>query len=105
MERVRPVEESGSQEKNRHEQQRHADGAAPTVRFVGERSLQPGFQYSIPRCAITPFSYACFTCFISVTVSAISTMLGWALRPVRITWTIGGFCLSVSTTFAGSSMP
>src|SRR5258706_7192665 len=38
----------------------------------------PGTQYSIPFCAITPFSYACFTCRISVTVSAASTNVGCA---------------------------
>src|SRR5438477_2576451 len=32
-------------------------------------------QYSIPLFAVTPFSYACFTCRISVTVSPISTIV------------------------------
>src|SRR5262249_20191781 len=62
-------------------------------------------QYSIPLCAMTPFAYAFFTWRIYVTVSAISTIVGWALRPVKITCTMFGFFFKLSVTFAGSSMP
>ena len=69
------------------------------------RVLSTSLQYSIPLCAITPFSYACFSCCITVTVSATSTIVGCAFRPVKITCTISGFFFRLSTTFAGSSMP
>ncbi len=81
--------------------------AATACRFLSTEYwvLRTGCQYSIPLCAITPFSYACFTWRISVTVSAASTIVGCAFRPVKMTCTISGFFFRLSTTFAGSSMP
>src|SRR5208282_3213057 len=55
----------------------------PRNKLVLTRYWVLGTQYSIPLCAITPFSYACFTCRISVTVSAASTIVGCAFLPVK----------------------
>ena len=62
-------------------------------------------QYSMPFMARMPRLYACFTIFISVTVSAISTSSGKASRPVTTTFVFGARSRMASTTSAAETQP
>ena len=88
------------------DQHRLADiGAGSLDHQRAGHGIGPGSapQNSTPRCAFTPSLKGCLTRVISVTRSAASISSGLALRPVRSTWVISGFCVSRKSTTSSIS--
>ena len=69
------------------------EAACATERHESQQRCQPTNQNSMPRWALKPAAYGCFTSVISVTRSAISISSGRASRPVMHT------CLSRGRSF------
>ena len=77
--------------------------AEPVCRGGATSPARRSHQNSIPRCARIPASNACFTGRISVTVSATSSSLAWAPRPVMAMCRSSGLLFKHSTTSSTES--